>query len=91
MFILSSSGDGVWDEISDEHAVSLVKDALSKNDNVSAAAATLRDAAYLMGSDDNISVIIIRLSKPTTTLPSTPTTISISTYPDTSNDHNSAV
>jgi len=50
--------DGVWDEISDERAVEICK---SEKDP-SWASAKLRDFAYLYGSDDNISVIFIRLT-----------------------------
>lgn len=63
IFFCFLSGDGVWDEISDDHAVSLVQSTLAKTGSVFSAATTLRDAAYLMGSDDNISVIVVSLAK----------------------------
>jgi Leucine-rich repeat (LRR) protein/serine/threonine protein phosphatase PrpC len=49
--------DGVWDEVGDQDAVDLVKPHL---DDPFYAAAVLRDYAYALNSDDNISVIIIR-------------------------------
>ena len=49
--------DGVWDEVSDEKAVELVK----REPNPFKASCILRDYAYMLGSDDNISVIIVQL------------------------------
>jgi len=48
--------DGVWDEVKDSIAVDLVRD----EKNPFLASCKLRDYAYLLGSDDNISVIIVR-------------------------------
>jgi len=50
--------DGVWDEVSDDECAKIVnaaKDPL-------AAGVSLRDLSYLRGSDDNISVITIKLN-----------------------------
>lgn len=51
--------DGVWDELEDNQATEIV--ALESDPFL--AASKLRDASYLAGSDDNISVIIARLEK----------------------------
>eukprot|EP01119_Soliformovum_irregulare_P020137 TRINITY_DN6492_c0_g1_i3.p1 TRINITY_DN6492_c0_g1~~TRINITY_DN6492_c0_g1_i3.p1 ORF type:complete len:181 (-),score=63.58 TRINITY_DN6492_c0_g1_i3:49-591(-) len=48
--------DGVWDEIPDQMAVDIVR---SEKD-VNKACLKLRDYAYAMGSDDNISVIVVQ-------------------------------
>src|SRR5262249_50848418 len=59
--------DGVWDEIEDDHAVRLVGERLraqasgSRELDLHAAAALLRDASYGFGSDDNISVMVVSL------------------------------
>lgn len=50
--------DGVWDELSDQEAVDLVR----SEPDIYRACVKLRDYTYLFGSEDNISVIIIRLS-----------------------------
>jgi len=50
--------DGVWDKVSDEEAVSIV----APIDDPEKAAAKLRDFAYQQGSEDNISVVVIRFS-----------------------------
>jgi len=55
--------DGVWDMVSDELAVTIVKNSLASNSDPTLAAVTLRDFAYLLGSTDNISVVIIVLHK----------------------------
>jgi serine/threonine protein phosphatase PrpC len=51
--------DGVWDEVWDEDAVECVRGV----DDPTRASAKLRDLAYVLGSDDNISVIVIQLNK----------------------------
>lgn len=53
--------DGIWDEIEDADAVSIV-DPLVAEGELFKASAKLRDLAYCAGSDDNISVMIIKLS-----------------------------
>jgi len=50
--------DGVWDVLSDQEAVEIVARA---NGDPARASTRLRDAAYLLGSDDNISVIVVNL------------------------------
>lgn len=50
--------DGVWDMCSDEAACNIV--ALEIDKDPIAAAVRLRDMAYLFGSADNISVILIK-------------------------------
>ena len=50
--------DGVWDVISDKAACEIV---LSERGDVVRAAMKLRDLAYLYGSLDNISVVVVRL------------------------------
>lgn len=49
--------DGVWDVISDEAACRIVA---SESDDILKASMKLRDYAYLFGSQDNISVIIVK-------------------------------
>jgi len=49
--------DGVWDEINDQDAVEIVK---SETD-LYKACSKLRDFAYLFSSEDNISVIVVKL------------------------------
>jgi len=51
--------DGVWDEVSDELAVEVV----ATESDPTLASCKLRDYAYLLGSDDNISVMVIQLKK----------------------------
>lgn len=53
--------DGVWDEVSDDVAVRVVKDALEEfGGDVDKACIKLRDWAFMAGSGDNISVIVIK-------------------------------
>lgn len=52
----------MWDVVSDEDAVELVR-TYAKNSLASPAVA-LRDHAYSAGSTDNLSVIIVYLAKP---------------------------
>jgi serine/threonine protein phosphatase PrpC len=52
--------DGIWDVISDEQAVALVKEYGKRS--FSMAAVALRDCAYSAGSTDNLSVLIINLA-----------------------------
>jgi serine/threonine protein phosphatase PrpC len=52
--------DGVWDKVSDEDAVNIV----SCIPDPQQAAAKLRDFAFSEGSDDNISVVVVRFSDP---------------------------
>jgi len=54
--------DGLWDVFSDEEAAVIAIKAV----DVKAAAVKLRDLAYLRGSDDNISVVVIDLKNPPT-------------------------
>ncbi|PRP83467.1 hypothetical protein PROFUN_09240, partial [Planoprotostelium fungivorum] len=49
--------DGVWDEIGDQKAV----DIISSGSNLYDSSVRLRDAAYLLSSEDNISVITVSL------------------------------
>ncbi len=51
--------DGVWDVLSDQEAVDIVRKEITKGPFW--AAQRLRDTAYLLGSDDNISVIVALL------------------------------
>ena len=53
--------DGVWDVLSDEEAVRIVRADVAAD--CALAAAKLRDAAYLAGSDDNISVLVVDVRK----------------------------
>jgi len=50
--------DGLWDKVSDEQAVSLVKPSMDEEQ----AAVVLRDFAFAEGSTDNISVVVVRFS-----------------------------
>jgi len=52
--------DGVWDEVKDKVAVELIRD----EPNPFLASCKLRDYAYLLGSDDNISAIVVRFKEP---------------------------
>eukprot|EP01119_Soliformovum_irregulare_P012995 TRINITY_DN3422_c0_g1_i3.p1 TRINITY_DN3422_c0_g1~~TRINITY_DN3422_c0_g1_i3.p1 ORF type:complete len:988 (-),score=346.47 TRINITY_DN3422_c0_g1_i3:57-3020(-) len=49
--------DGIWDEIGNQEAVDIVRG----EPDPFKASAKLRDCAYLRGSDDNISVMVVRL------------------------------
>ena len=49
--------DGVWDEIEDQEAVDIV----SMEKDRYKGACRLRDYAYLLNSEDNISVIVVDL------------------------------
>lgn len=49
--------DGVWDELDDQTVV----DEVRKEANATAASMRVRDLAYLVGSDDNISVVVVNL------------------------------
>eukprot|EP00179_Madagascaria_erythrocladioides_P030488 CAMPEP_0198352978 /NCGR_PEP_ID=MMETSP1450-20131203/109493_1 /TAXON_ID=753684 ORGANISM="Madagascaria erythrocladiodes, Strain CCMP3234" /NCGR_SAMPLE_ID=MMETSP1450 /ASSEMBLY_ACC=CAM_ASM_001115 /LENGTH=122 /DNA_ID=CAMNT_0044059073 /DNA_START=10 /DNA_END=375 /DNA_ORIENTATION=+ len=51
--------DGVWDVVSDATAARLALDA---GDDVELAACRIRDKAYSRASNDNISVLVVRLS-----------------------------
>jgi serine/threonine protein phosphatase PrpC len=52
--------DGVFDVISDEMACDIVRQSINENpENPHLAASVLRDKAYLYGSRDNISVIVV--------------------------------
>jgi len=51
--------DGLWDEVSDDEAVAL----LAGETDPFLQSAKLRDMAYLLGSDDNISVAVVLLRK----------------------------
>eukprot|EP01125_Pyxidicula_operculata_P012628 TRINITY_DN4152_c0_g2_i1.p1 TRINITY_DN4152_c0_g2~~TRINITY_DN4152_c0_g2_i1.p1 ORF type:complete len:1344 (+),score=390.58 TRINITY_DN4152_c0_g2_i1:2-4033(+) len=54
--------DGVWDEISDSEACSSILMNHKEHKNVHQLSSILRDEAYLLGSDDNISVVLIKLN-----------------------------
>ncbi len=54
--------DGVWDVMSNEQAVKIVRDALASGKSLTEAAKKLRDTTYKMGSGDNISVMIVPLN-----------------------------
>ena len=49
--------DGVWDEVHDDVAINLIRDVK----NPFLASCMLRDYAYILASDDNISVMVIHL------------------------------
>ena len=51
--------DGVWDELSNARAVACVR----KVDDPFLASCRLRDLAYCLASDDNISVMIVKLKE----------------------------
>jgi serine/threonine protein phosphatase PrpC len=53
--------DGVWDVLSDDMAVRVVHDSLQSSHDAHAAATMLRDWAYLDGSVDNITVVVVPL------------------------------
>ena len=52
--------DGVWDVLTDQEAVDVVAGFLEQHD-VERAAARLRDVAYARGSQDNITLMVIKL------------------------------
>jgi len=54
--------DGVWDELTDEDAVCLVLSTLKKDNSeaLHSVSTKLRDYSFLMGSDDNISSMIVK-------------------------------
>lgn len=54
--------DGVWDVLTNQQAVDLVRMSLQKNQNSKIAAQALAKAAYDSGSMDNISVLVINLN-----------------------------
>eukprot|EP01125_Pyxidicula_operculata_P012037 TRINITY_DN3943_c3_g1_i1.p1 TRINITY_DN3943_c3_g1~~TRINITY_DN3943_c3_g1_i1.p1 ORF type:complete len:673 (-),score=135.87 TRINITY_DN3943_c3_g1_i1:54-2072(-) len=55
--------DGVWDELSDIEACSLARNMLkSKNNNLYQICNVIRDSAFFLGSEDNISVMLIKKS-----------------------------
>lgn len=56
VYFLIMACDGVWDKVSDAEAVSIV----APISDPEKAAIKLRDWAYFKGSDDNISVIVVR-------------------------------
>jgi len=64
--------DGVWDVISDQDAVEIVGQA---HGDAARAATRLRDYAYLLGSDDNISVIVVNLKSKKPELPPKPSAL----------------
>jgi len=56
--------DGVWDELSDYEACSIVHHFSYQGSNEPhRLASALRDYAYFFGSDDNISAMVIKLKK----------------------------
>jgi len=55
--VLLIACDGVWDEVDDDDAVALA----AKSDDPFVISCMVRDYAYLLGSDDNISVITVLL------------------------------
>eukprot|EP01124_Arcella_intermedia_P016584 TRINITY_DN231_c1_g1_i1.p1 TRINITY_DN231_c1_g1~~TRINITY_DN231_c1_g1_i1.p1 ORF type:complete len:703 (+),score=164.63 TRINITY_DN231_c1_g1_i1:162-2111(+) len=52
--------DGVWDELSDEEAALIVYQSMKEKEDVHHAAMKLRDYAFSLGSDDNISTMIVK-------------------------------
>ena len=53
--------DGIWDEVEDKDAITIV-DPLVQEGDLFKACSKLRDMAYCAGSDDNISVMIIKFA-----------------------------
>eukprot|EP00741_Cyanophora_paradoxa_P005603 tig00000912_g5431.t1 len=63
--ILIMGCDGIWDVLSKESGLSIVKSEISNTneiDRVERAACALRDKAFSAGSTDNLSVIVVRES-----------------------------
>jgi len=59
--------DGIWDVLSNEQAVEIVK----SKDTPTASAIALRDAAYGLGSSDNITVIVYSIENFANSIPTT--------------------
>jgi len=59
-FILMCT-DGVWDEISETLAGRVVRSCFQQGFDAHKTATVLRDYSYLQGSDDNVSVMVIKL------------------------------
>eukprot|EP01080_Neovahlkampfia_damariscottae_P012111 gene12111-5603_t len=57
--------DGIWDDVSDEDAVEIVKNSMKENnsEDVFVSATRLVNFAFARGSKDNISAIVINLKK----------------------------
>lgn len=51
--------DGVWDMLSDQQVVGAVANALKQKNDASYAASVIKELAYLCGSGDNISVVVV--------------------------------
>jgi protein phosphatase PTC1 len=64
--------DGVWDVLEDQEVVDIVRRSLeeklkagtAKQKALGLAALEVRDRAFLLGSDDNITVVVIALNYP---------------------------
>lgn len=54
--------DGVWDVVSDAQAGRLATSVIEAGGTCQTAADHIKDLAYSLGSDDNISVLVIRIS-----------------------------
>jgi serine/threonine protein phosphatase PrpC len=55
--------DGVWDVVSDNTAARLAAAAIAKNNDVEQAAIQVRNKAFTRLSKDNISVLVVNLTK----------------------------
>jgi protein phosphatase 1L len=53
------ASDGIWDKVSNEDAISLVKAALKQGCSSKTAASILKDAAIKAGSGDNITAMVV--------------------------------
>ena len=56
------ASDGLWDVLSNQDAVTLVRDMVQKDNDVEGAAGKLTQEAINRGSNDNVSCVIIRFS-----------------------------
>ncbi len=53
--------DGVWDVMLDHEVVQLLDETLARGESEEVAAKLIRDVAYVRNSDDNITVLIVKL------------------------------
>jgi len=60
-FLILAS-DGLWDVLSNQDAVQLIRDMVRKDNDCEGAAAKLAKEAINRGSNDNVSCVVIRFN-----------------------------